>query len=58
MPERRAEQAAEATSAVDTEDSEPEVEDLPRDLTDVAATVVEDANARVRPGLAWPVIER
>ncbi len=35
-----------------------EAEAPPTNLTDVPATVIKDADLRVRPGLPWPVIER
>ena len=39
--------------------AEREVEEEPaEDLTDVAGVVVADADVRVRPGLAWPMVDR
>ena len=35
-----------------------EVEDLPEELTDVSATVVREAEVRIRPGLAWREVDR
>ena len=39
-------------------ESQEESEAPPTNLTDVPATVIKDADVRVRPGLPWPVIER
>lgn len=57
-PARRTEQADDAASAVEAEEPEPEVGEPPQDLTDVSGTVAADAEVRVRPGLAWKVIDR
>ena len=43
---------------VDSEDPEPEQEEPALRLTDVAATVVLDADVRIRPELAWRVSDR
>ena len=40
------------------EEEEAEPEEPLRDFTDVPATIMEDADVRVRPGLVWRVIER
>ncbi len=39
-------------------ESQEESEAPPTNLTDVPATVIRDADVRVRPGLPWPVIHR
>ncbi len=52
------EQDADAVDAVEEDESVEVQESARRDLTEVPAVVLEDADVRVRPGLAWPVIER
>ncbi|MCY4617949.1 MAG: SH3 domain-containing protein [Chloroflexi bacterium] len=47
-----------AVEAEEVEAEEPEPSAPPRDLTEVPGVVVEDADVRVRPGLAWGVIDR
>ncbi len=52
-----------ADTAVDTEEDEAreqtaEHSESPQDLTEKLGTVMENADVRVRPGLAWPVIDR
>ena len=39
-------------------ESQEESEAPPTNLTDVPATVIKDADVRVRPGLPWPVVDR
>lgn len=55
----QAESASAATEANGVE-AEPETdsEEPPTELTVIPATVVADAEVRVRPGLPWPVIDR
>ena len=43
---------------VEAEKQELESAEPPQDLTELPGTVVEDADVRVRPGLAWGVIDR
>lgn len=57
--EDQAEPSVESEAGAAEEDDSVDVEDpAPSDLTEVPALVVGDAEMRVRPGLAWPVIMR
>ena len=56
--EQSGDSAVEDSVGVDAEEQEPEPTEPPQDLTELPGTVVEDADVRVRPGLAWGVIDR
>ncbi len=56
--EPRSPSQSEAEQQGEPTESQEEPESPPTDLTDVPATVIKDADVRVRPGLPWPVIER
>ena len=56
--EQSGDSAVEDSVGVDAEEQEPEPDEPHRDLTELPGTVVEDADVRVRPGLAWGVIDR
>ena len=55
-PEREAGETRDAPLDAEVEDAELESEAEPKDLTNVPAVVMEDADVRVRPGLSWRVI--
>ena len=56
-PEREAGETRDAPLDAEVEDAEPESEEEPKDLTNVPAVVMEDADVRLRPGLSWRVID-
>ena len=51
--ESRPTEAASQSSTPENEEEEPA-----KDLTDVSGVVLADADVRVRPGLAWPMVDR
>lgn len=51
-------QPADAAASVDAEQEDEAPGEPLQDLTEVPATVVKDADVRIRPGLAWRVIDR
>ena len=57
-PEREAGETRDAPLDAEVEDAEPESEEEPKDLTNVPAVVMEDADIHIRPGLPWRVIGR
>ena len=57
-PEREAGETRDAPLDAEVEDAEPESEAEPKDLTNVPAVVMEDADVRLRPGLSWRVIDQ
>ena len=61
-PPVRAERQSSAQSGAEQQGEPTEVQEEPETpptgLTDVRATVIEDADVRVRPGLPWPVLDQ
>ena len=58
VSEQPSPEAAPARTDDQAEEARPEPRQHPLDRTDVPAAVVQDADVRMRPGLAWPVMDR
>ena len=56
--EQSGDSAVEDSVGVEAEEQEPEPDEPPRDVTELPGVVVGDIDVRVRPGLAWGVIDR